>query len=176
MAPDSPTTGFDYPALVRNALVGLIRDLLRGVAEAGLPGDHHFYLTFRTDAPGVVLSAGQRQRFPKEMTIVLQHQYWGLEVGDEAFSVTLHFGGAPERLTVPFAALGAFVDPAASFGLRLDTSHEKAGEAAPDAGARPGAPDAPATATEAAPSPARASTVVPFRLRSAPSQDEDDAP
>ena len=107
MAPDSPTTGFDYPALVRNALVGLIRDLLRGVAEAGLPGDHHFYLTFRTDAPGVVLSAGQRQRFPKEMTIVLQHQYWGLEVGEEAFSVTLRFGGAPERLTVPFAALSA---------------------------------------------------------------------
>jgi hypothetical protein len=173
MAQTPPTAGFDYPLLLRGALLGLIRDLLRRVADEGFPGDHHFYLTFRTDAPGVVLSAAQRQRFPQEMTIVLQHQYWNLEVGDEAFSATLRFGGAPERLTIPFAALTGFVDPPASFGLRLDAAEKEGPSVTHEAPSLerpaplPAQPEAPA-----APS-ARTSTVVPFRPRSSPGPEED---
>jgi len=171
-----PTTGFDYPSLLRGALISFIRDVLRRVADEGLPGDHHLYLTFRTDSPGVVLSAAQRQRFPQEMTIVLQHQYWNLEVGDDAFSVTLRFGGAPERLTVPFAALSAFVDPAASFGLRLDAPAESASLAAAEEAGPTVAPGTPVASQDVSSSPMRAGTVVPFRPRSAAGQEgEEDA-
>jgi uncharacterized protein len=174
MAEEPPATGFDYPLLLRRALTDLIRNVLRGVAEEGLPGDHQLYLTFHTEAPGVVLSATQRKRFPGEMTIVLQHQFWSLEVGDDAFSVTLRFGGAPERLTVPFEALTAFVDPAANFGLRLDAPTQPEGEAAPEGASRPEGPDEPAAPSGEAPPPGRARTVVPFRPRSGTNAKEED--
>lgn len=176
MAQTPPTAGFDYPLLLRGALLGLIRDLLRRIADEGFPGDHHFYLTFRTDAHGVVLSAAQRQRFPQEMTIVLQHQYWNLEVGDEAFSVTLRFGGDPERLTIPFAALTGFVDPPASFGLRLDATAEKEGPSVTQEAPSLERPEPLAAQPESPAAPAaRTSTVVPFRPRSTSGQSEDDS-
>jgi hypothetical protein len=121
----SPPT-FDYPALVRAAFLGLVKDLLARVAAEGLPGDHHFYVTFGTRESGVSLSPRLLQRFPAEMTIVLQHQFWNLQVEEAAFSVTLRFGGAPERVTVPYEALRAIVDPSANFGLRLAPTAEGA--------------------------------------------------
>ena len=114
----------DYARLVREALLEVPRRALRLAAREGLPGEHHFYLSFRTGHPGVSVSPSLRARHPEEMTVVLQHQYWDLAVGDDAFSVTLRFGGVPERLHVPFAALTAFADPAAEFGLRFDRPGE----------------------------------------------------
>lgn len=110
----------DYPRLLQEAVLSVVRHALRVAADDGLPGDHHFYLTFRTGAPGVRIPAALRQRFTDEMTIVIQHQYWNLAVDDERLAVTLRFGGAPEHLEVPFAALTAFADPSVSFGLRFD--------------------------------------------------------
>jgi hypothetical protein len=124
----------DYPRLVREALLEVPRRALLVAAREGLTGEHHFYLSFQTDHPGVSISPALRARHPEEMTVVLQHQYWDLAVGEDAFSVTLRFGGAPERLHVPFAALSAFADPGADFGLRFDGP----GEASAEAGA-PGA-------------------------------------
>lgn len=166
MPPESRSPGFDYPALLRSALLGLVRDLLRGVVERGLPGDHHFYLTFHTDAPGAALSDRLRRQFPQEMTIVLQHQFQDLQVGDDSFSVTLRFGGRPERLTVPFAALSAFVDPPASFGLRFDPEQEAPSVAAatPAATEEPG--DKPVSRAPGA--------VLPFRPR--PGTNDEEAP
>ena len=143
MAEEDP---LDYSRLVREALRDVPRQAMRLVASEGFPGEHHFYVTFRTSHPGVAISPGLRARYPEEMTIVLQLQYWDLAVGEEAFSVTLRFGGAPERLHVPFAALVAFADPAAEFGVRFDAEE---GAAAPRADAketalvaeRPGATD-----------------------------------
>jgi len=122
----------DYAHLVREALRDVPRQALRLAAEEGLPGEHHFYVTFQTSHPGVAISPGLHARYPDRMTIVLEHQFWDLAVGEEAFSVTLRFGGAPERLHVPFAALLAFADPAAQFGLRFE-----AGDALAEAGAVP---------------------------------------
>jgi uncharacterized protein len=110
----------DYARLVREALRDVPRQALRLAASEGLPGEHHFYLTFRTAHAGVAISRALQARHPQEMTIVLENQFWDLAVGEDAFSVTLRFGGAPERLHVPFAALVAFADPAAGFGLRFE--------------------------------------------------------
>jgi uncharacterized protein len=108
-----------YDKLVEEALRGVVRTALSRAARDGLPGAHHFYIGFRTDAAGVALPDYLAEKYPDEMTIVLQHQFWGLEVGDEAFSVTLAFQGRPERLVVPFAALTNFADPAVDFGLKF---------------------------------------------------------
>jgi hypothetical protein len=130
MAEEDP---LDYGRLVREALRDVPRQALRLAASEGLCGEHHFYLTFRTSHPGVAMSPGLHARHPGEMTIVIQHQFWDLAVGEDAFSVTLRFGGAPERLHVPFAAVVAFADPAAGFGLRFDTGAEGTSEAGPSA-------------------------------------------
>lgn len=119
------TQGFDYQTIVQDALRQAVRRVLGEVAERGMPGEHHFYIGFRTDAPGIVLPRGLRQQYPEAMTVILQNQYWDLEVGEESFSVSLSFNGARQRLTVPFAALTRFVDPSAKFGL----SFEREGEA-----------------------------------------------
>jgi len=126
-----------YDKLVDAALRGIAREALRRAAHDGLPGTHHFYLGFRTGAEGVVLPGYLTARYPDEMTIVLQHQFWELEVGEEAFSVMLSFQGRPERLTIPFAALTSFADPAVEFGLKY------AAPAAPEIPAVLPAPDAP---------------------------------
>ncbi len=103
--------GLRYDALVEDALRDVLRRALAYVAERGLPGDHHFYITFRTGHPGVDIPEHLRTRFPNEMTIVLQHQFWGLDVGEDAVGVTLTFSDVPERLTIPFAAVTSFADP-----------------------------------------------------------------
>jgi hypothetical protein len=125
--------GFDYAALLRGSLVGMVRELIERVAREGFPGDHHFLLTFGTHEPGVVMSPRLRQRYPEEMTIVLQHQFWDLGTDGDAFWVTLRFAGSPEPLTVPWAALRGFADPSADFGLRF--------QAPPDAASEPSAPE-----------------------------------
>jgi len=130
MAGEDP---LDYARLVREALRDVPRQALRVAASEGLPGEHHFYLTFRTSHPGVAISPGLHALYPDAMTIVLQHQYRDLAVGEEAFSVTLRFGGAPERLHVPFAALEAFADPSVPFGLRFVPGDAE--EPGPEAGA-----------------------------------------
>jgi hypothetical protein len=125
---------FDYPAMVQRALLGVVREALTRVAADGLPGAHHFYLSFRTAFEGVEVPDYLRARFPDEMTIVLQHKFWGLEVEDDRFAVTLTFKGRSERLVVPFAALTGFADPSVNFGLRFGGEAAAAAEApAPEA-------------------------------------------
>jgi hypothetical protein len=109
----------DYVARIDAALREVVRDLLAEVADEGLPGAHHFFLSFDTKHAGVILPPSLHERYPGEMTVVLQHQFWDLEVEEHQLSVTLQFSGVPQRITVPFAALSAFSDPAAEFGLRF---------------------------------------------------------
>lgn len=115
-----PEKDIDYEALVERALRGVLREALRHAESQGLSGDHHFYITFRTDYPGAVVPPSLKASYPQEMTIVLQHQFWGLEIGDDAFSVTLSFANQLERLTVPFASVTGFADPAVKFGLQFE--------------------------------------------------------
>jgi uncharacterized protein len=113
---------FDYPTMVETALRGVVREALMRTAREGLRGAHHFYLSFRTDTPGVGLPGDLLAKYPEEMTIVLQHQFWGLEVRDRDFSVTLSFHGHPEQLTIPFAAITSFADPSVKFGLQFEAT------------------------------------------------------
>jgi len=112
----------NYQVLTEDALRGVVRKALDVAAEHGLTGQHHFYLTYRTDYPGVKIADVLRAKHPKEMTIVLQHQFWGLEVTDAGFAVTLSFNGQHERLVVPWASLSAFVDPSVQFGLQFSVA------------------------------------------------------
>ena len=110
-----------YDILAQAALRGVVRTVLTDVAKKGLPGDHHFKITFNTAAPGVQLSDRMRAQYPETMTIIMQHQFWDLHVDDEGFEVGLSFGGIPERLAVPFEAVTAFFDPAVQFGFQFET-------------------------------------------------------
>ncbi len=114
-----PDLRIDYQQLVAEGLLGVVRRVLVSVAEDGLPGAHHFFLTFETDAEGVEISQALRHGYPREMTVVLQHRFYDLAVDDNGFAVTLEFGGGAERLRVPWTALTAFVDPAAEVGFRF---------------------------------------------------------
>jgi hypothetical protein len=109
-----------YDLLTQQALRGVVRSVLTDTAKKGLPGDHHFYISFDTRAEGVRLSDRLRAQYPDEMTIILQHQFWDLKVGDEEFEVGLSFGGVPERLAVPFEAINGFFDPSVQFGLQFE--------------------------------------------------------
>ncbi len=113
-----------YDLMVQDALKGVVRKLLVDAARDGLPGDHHFYISFRTEAPGVRLSQRMREKYPQEMTIVLQHQFWDLGVTEHSFEVGLSFNGVPERLLVPFDALSGFFDPSVKFGLKFELTDE----------------------------------------------------
>jgi uncharacterized protein len=124
-----PANPLDYSQLVERALRRVVHDALEVVALQGLPGRHHLYITFRTDHPGVVLDDSLRARYPAEMTVVLQHEFWGLEVAPDRFGVTLSFGGQPQRVEVPFAAIRVFADPSVEFGLQF-TGPDGAGEGA----------------------------------------------
>ena len=109
----------DYDDLVQNALRGVVKDILTTTADEGLPGDHHFYIAFRTRAPGVEIADHLRSRYPDEMTIVLQHKFWGLTVHDDHFEVGLSFHQQPEHLVIPFSAITGFVDPSVQFALQF---------------------------------------------------------
>lgn len=119
-----------YDLLVQDALRGAVRKVLSEVAKEGLPGEHHFYITFRTHAPGVRLSTAMREQYPDVMTIILQHQFWDLSVTEHNFEVGLSFRNVPERLLVPFDAVTEFYDPSVQFGLKFEVE-----EPAPEDGA-----------------------------------------
>lgn len=133
-----------YDLLAQDALRGVVRRVLQDVAREGLPGDHHFFIAFDTRAPGVRLSQRMREKYPEEMTVVLQHQFWDLIVSDIAFEVGLSFGGIPERLTVPFSALKGFFDPSVKFGLQFELA-EEAATAQAEAATHPAPTSTPAT-------------------------------
>jgi len=122
----------DYGNLMHRAMRGLIQTVLQDVAEHGLPGAHHFFITFDTTAEGVEMADWLRGRYPSEMTIVLQHWFENLVVTDEGFSITLSFGNSPEPLTIPFDALRTFVDPSVEFGLRFESHEDMEDEDAED--------------------------------------------
>ncbi len=114
----------DYGNMMHQAMRRLIKEVLIGVKESGLPGAHHFFITFDTTLPGVELSDWLRTRYPEEMTIVLQHWFDDLDVTDDGFGVTLNFGDQPERLVVPYDTIRTFVDPSVEFGLRFETQED----------------------------------------------------
>ncbi|WP_305969843.1 MULTISPECIES: SspB family protein [unclassified Mameliella] len=117
--------GIDYGKLMHRAMRGLIQQVLEDVQENGLPGDHHFFITFDTGHPDAELADWLADRYPEEMTVVMQHWYDGLDVGDDGFAVTLNFGDAPERLYIPYDAIKTFVDPSVEFGLRFESQEDE---------------------------------------------------
>ncbi len=119
-----PTDLLRYDLQVQDALRSVVRKVLADAAREGLPGEHHFYITFRTQAPGVKISARLRGQYPDEMTIILQYQFWDLQVDDESFDVGLHFKNIPERLHIPFEAITGFYDPSVQFGLKFEVTGE----------------------------------------------------
>ena len=140
-----------YDVLTRDALRGVLRRVLTDAAEHGLPGEHHFYITFLSTAEDVKLSPRLLSQYPQEMTVILQHQFWDLVVTEDHFEVGLSFGGIPERLVVPFSAITRFFDPSVQFGLQFETAEAAIGDAEPvtaeiektDAPASPDSPDNP---------------------------------
>jgi hypothetical protein len=145
-----PVDHIRYDLLTQDALRSVIRTVLTDAAIKGLPGEHHFFITFDTRADGVRMSTRLRASYPGEMTIVLQHQFWDLTVGDDDFEVGLAFNGIPERLHIPLKAVKAFLDPSVQFGLQFAVDGEAAkGEAGADAPAQ-----TPPAVEEAKPAPA----------------------
>lgn len=114
----------DYGGLVESALRTVVREVLERLARGEVPDPHHFYITFKTHADGVVIPEYLRSRYPSEMTIVLQHQYWNLRVHEDGFSVTLSFNDRPENLAIPFSAIKVFADPGVEFGLQFTHGDE----------------------------------------------------
>jgi uncharacterized protein len=145
-----------YDVLARDALRGVLRRVLTDAAEHGLPGDHHFFITFLSHAEGVKLSPRLLAQYPEEMTVILQHQFWDLVVTEERFEVGLSFGGIPERLVVPFNAIKSFFDPSVQFGLQFEASDGAAPAAPAESSsttsllAVPAAPSAPPVDTPSA--------------------------
>jgi hypothetical protein len=134
-----------YDVLAQDAMRGVLRRVMSDAAKQGLPGDHHFYITFLTQGPGVKLSPRLTTQYPQEMTIILQHQFWDLVVTEDRFEVGLSFGGVPERLIVPFDAIKSFLDPSVQFGLQFNIG---------DAAAQPAERDTAGASTALAPSAA----------------------
>lgn len=147
-----------YDLLTQQALRSVVRNVLTEAAKKGLPGEHHFYISFDTRADGVRLSDRLKAQYPEQMTVILQHQFWDLEVDEDGFSVGLSFGGVPEKLTVPFDTIKGFFDPSVQFGLQFEDAGETVAEPAADAAKPAGKkklPPAPAPApTPAAPTEA----------------------
>ena len=124
-----PEDHIRYDILAQEALRGVVRKVLAEVAKTGLPGEHHFFISFVTRAPGVRLSPRLLDQYDKEMTIVLQNQFWDLKVNDTAFEVGLSFDGHPETLVIPFSAIKGFFDPSVQFGLQFDPANSPAAQA-----------------------------------------------
>ena len=138
-----------YDVLARDALRGVLRKVLSDAAAHGLPGEHHFFITFLSQAEGVKLSPRLLAQYPEEMTIILQHQFWDLVVSEDRFEVGLSFGGIPERLVIPFSAIKSFFDPSVQFGLQFEPADGTAASETP-------APNLPATPAPAVPATAPA--------------------
>jgi hypothetical protein len=149
-----PTDLIRYDLLVQDALKGVVRRVLANAIRDGIPGEHHFYLSFRTREKGVRISQALRDKYPDEMTIVLQHQFWDLAVSDYAIEVGLSFSNVPEKLVIPFDAVSGFFDPSVQFGLKFEQSKG----------------DAPAGAARALPSIAKDEAQGKLPLRGAPSE------
>ncbi|RTL87861.1 MAG: hypothetical protein EKK29_06855 [Hyphomicrobiales bacterium] len=157
-----------YDLLVQDAMRGVVRKVLGDVAESGyLPGDHHFTISFRTDAPDVKISRRLAEQWPQELTIILQHQYSNLVVDEEGFGVTLSFRSIPEHLYIPYAAITGFYDPSVEFGLRFETAdfEEEEDEDAEEAPRRPSLVTAEKAEAKAA--PAKAEKLAPSKSRAA---------
>jgi hypothetical protein len=139
-----------YDVLARDALRGVLKHVLEDAAEHGLPGEHHFYITFLSNAEGVKISPRLLSQYPQEMTVILQHQFWDLVVTDDRFEVGLSFNGIPERLVIPFSSIKSFFDPSVQFGLQFEPNDEAAVEAAPVVETLPvaAASDAPAETSD----------------------------
>jgi len=144
-----------YDVLARDALRGVLRRVLTDAAEHGLPGEHHFFITFLSTAEGVKLSPRLLAQYPEEMTIILQHQFWDLTVTEDRFEVGLSFGGVAERLVVPFNSIKSFFDPSVQFGLQFEPADAPA--ASLPAVPAPTAPTVPAPAIENKDEPAKPS-------------------
>ncbi len=149
-----------YDVLAQDALRGVIRKVLGEVVKTGLPGEHHFFITFLTSAPGVRLSSRLREKYPELMTIVIQHQYWDLTVNDTAFEVGLSFSDIPERLLIPYSAIRGFYDPAVNFELEFDVRDMDAANSQDEGGAAPTAL-APVSPNATAVKPLPAKTAAP---------------
>ncbi|RUM99753.1 hypothetical protein EET67_02390 [Pseudaminobacter arsenicus] len=139
-----------YDILAQEALRGVMRKVLAEVARTGLPGSHHFFITFLTGAPGVRISSRLRERYPEQMTIVIQFQYWDLKVNESGFEIGLSFSDVPERLEIPFSAVRGFYDPSVNFELEFDVKTEEPDE---DAGEPAKLSPPPATIQPAATEP-----------------------
>jgi hypothetical protein len=155
-----------YDILAQDALRGVVRKVLSEVARTGLPGEHHFFISFATRAPGVRISSRILAQYPEEMTIVLQHQFWDLSVTEHAFEVGLSFNNVPERLLVPFTAIKGFADPSVQFGLQFEIA-----KTMPETAEEPVAAEPPAPVTKM-PEPAPAPAAVP----AAAASENDDEP
>jgi hypothetical protein len=154
-----------YDLLVQDALRSVVRKVLVEAARTGLPGEHHFNISFKTEATGVVIPAAMRQRYPDEMAIILQHEFWDLVVTSDAFEVSLNFSRKPERLTIPFDSITGFSDPSVPFGFKLEPNVSSEAKPTP---ALPGAV-APRTTIEApAPKSPRSSPPSPTKSVPAP--------
>jgi hypothetical protein len=149
-----------YDVLARDALRGVLRRVLTDAAEHGLPGEHHFFITFLSTAEGVKLSPRLLAQYPEEMTVILQHQFWDLVVTEDRFEVGLSFGGIPERLVVPFNSIKSFFDPSVQFGLQFDPSESAA--------------EAPAANLPAVPAPSE--LTIPSPPAAAPAPERHDEP
>ncbi len=151
-----------YDQLAQNALRGVVREALRKVEKSGLPGDHHFYIAFNTRHPGVDIGERLAKRYPREMTIVIQHQFWDLAIHEDHFQVSLNFDHVPEKLVIPFSAVKGFLDPAVQFGLQFEVVPTEA-DVAPETTARkPAKATRPVTKGKApAPEPAAEATPEP---------------
>lgn len=126
---EQPEDLIRYDVLTQDALREVIRKVLEEVSAAGLPGEHHFFITFRTDHPGVRLSTRMRERYPEEMTIVIQHSFWDLKVNENGFEIDLSFDDILERLRIPFSSLKGFFDPHVKFGVQFDADYLEAANA-----------------------------------------------
>jgi len=151
-----------YDLLVQDALRSVVRKVLSDTARAGLVGDHHFNIAFKTNAPGVAVPAAVKQRFPDEMSIILQHEFWDLVVTQDAFEVSLNFSRKPERLTIPFDSITGFTDPSVPFGFKLEPRVPEAPpEPAPNRASSPARPAPVASASSAKPAPPKPSPAKP---------------